>query len=160
MAGKRKRYDDVFRASAVVMLEAAGYPEQKGALTRVAAELKMHERTLSRWFHREQNPAPDNLVSNKKAELADIFEDVARKYLGHASRVDVIEDVAGNTAVIAAATAVDKMRLLRGLPTEIIGLMPALIEALQAADMDPVTTFERMIQRAKQKAHGGVLRPD
>lgn len=84
--------------------------------------------------------------------LDDIFEDVARKYLAHATKDTVIADTRGKEAIIAAATAVDKMRLLRDMPTEIIGLMPGVIAALNAAGMDVATTFERLIQRAEQKA--------
>lgn len=71
---KRKSYDDKFRASAVVMLEAAGYPDKKGALTRVANNLKVPARTLSRWFNGENNPPPDNIVSEKTFELEAFLE--------------------------------------------------------------------------------------
>lgn len=73
---KRRSYDDEFRASAVLMLEAAGYPGTPGALQRVADQLsrpgeKMHARTLSRWFHAEQNPPPDKMVSDKKRDFVE-----------------------------------------------------------------------------------------
>ena len=66
---KRRSYDDKFRASAVVMLEAAGYPETKGALMRVAAELKVPAMTLSRWFRGSNNPPPNELVTEKGIDL-------------------------------------------------------------------------------------------
>ena len=46
-----------------------------------------------------------------------MFEDTARAYLEHALNTEVIDKVSGQAAVLAAATAVDKMRLDRGLPS-------------------------------------------
>ncbi len=87
-----------------------------------------------------------------EAALDDMFEGVARLYLKHAAQADVVGATKGKEAVIAAATAVDKMRLLRNLPTEIVGLMPELISALRAANKDPVAIFQRMVQRAHEEA--------
>lgn len=145
---RRKVYDDKFRTSAVIMLEAAGYPKQEGALTRVAAEIGVPYRTLSRWFNKEQNPPPDYLVQEKRGELADVYEDIAYKYLAHASKDEVIEETQGKDAIIAAATATDKMRLLRGLPTEIVAIIPDVIAALNKMHKDPVTIFHDIIRRA------------
>lgn len=92
------------------------------------------------------------LQAQAEQALDDMFEAVARKYLAHAAQDDIVADTKGKDAVITAATAVDKMRLLRDLPTEIVGLMPAVVAALEAAGMDPVTTFERLVQRAQERA--------
>jgi PBSX family phage terminase large subunit len=53
------------------MLEAQGYPATKGALTAVANHLGVHARTLSRWFNKEQNPPPDQLVSEKRGDFVE-----------------------------------------------------------------------------------------
>jgi transposase-like protein len=145
---KRRSYDDKFRTGAVVTLQAAGYPNTPGALTRIANELGVPPRTLSRWFNGENNPPPDNLVSEKKEDMADLFETVALKYLRHAGNDDVVEGSSGRDAMMNAAVAVDKMRLLRGLPTEIVELMPGVVEALKKQNLDPAEVFRRMIERA------------
>jgi hypothetical protein len=66
---KRKRYTDEFRASAVLMLEAAGYPDQVGALTRVSAHLNVPHPTLIRWFRGQSNPPPYEIVQDKKRDF-------------------------------------------------------------------------------------------
>jgi transposase-like protein len=147
MKRRRKRYDDKFRASAVVMLESQGYPAQEGALTYVSKALDVPLATLHRWFHGKQNPPPSDLVNEKRPELEIVFEEIAYKMLAHASRDDVIEDMSGKDAVIAGATAVDKMRLLKGLPTEIIGVLPNFIQALTQAGKDPKEFMDRVIDR-------------
>lgn len=81
-----------------------------------------------------------------------LFEDVARAYLRRAADETAINATKGKDAVIAAATAVDKMRLLRGLPTEIVAILPDVIEALNAVGIDPVETFVRLIQKAHERA--------
>lgn len=148
---KRKRYDDKFRASACVMLEAQGYPGMKGALQHVADHLNVPAMTLSRWFKARQNPPPNELVSEKRGDLADIFENLAYKMLAHAGREEVIDAMTGKDATIAAATATDKMRLLRGLPTEIIEVVPAFVEALTRIGKDPKVFMDRVIERANQE---------
>lgn len=83
-------------------------------------------------------------ISQAEQALDEIFEKVARRYLSHALEGDVVADTKGKDAIIAAATATDKMRLLRNLPTEIVGILPGLIEKLQRAGQDPVQVFMRM----------------
>lgn len=99
------------------MLEAAGYPENAFRLEEIASALKVPSRTLRRWFNREHNPPPDEVVRESKRELVDILEEVALKYLTHALDGDVIDEATGNSAVTAAAIAIDKMRLLQGQST-------------------------------------------
>lgn len=152
---KRRSYDDKFRAGAVVTLQAAGYPKTPGALSRIAGELGVPARTLSRWFNGENNPPPDNIVTEKKEDMADLFETVALKYLRHAGNEDVVESASARDAMMNAAVAVDKMRLLRGLPTEIVELVPGVIEALKKIGQDPVDVFNRLIARAAAKANAG-----
>lgn len=145
------KYTDEFRATAIAMLIGAGFDKNK---TRACEEVatyykgKVSTRTLFRWGNGENNPAPAKLVTEKKEDLADVFERVAYKYLKHAESDDVVDDVSGNAAVITAATAVDKMRLLRGLPTEIISIIPQVVNALESAGYDPVEVFNDLISAA------------
>jgi hypothetical protein len=140
------------------MLEAAGYPDMKGALQQTADHIGVGAMTLSRWFKGEQNPPPDNLVTIKKDDLADKFEDIAHLYLGHASRDDVLEAVSGQQAITSAAIAVDKMRLLRGLPTEIIDVAPQLtrlVELMNQFNHSLPDVINRMIMRYEKQLGDG-----
>lgn len=150
---KRRQYDDKFRASIVAMLAASGYPDRKGALHEIAKHVGVPDMTISRWFKAQQNPPPNELVNEKKEELADLFESAARTYLKHAVDPDVVGEVPGQSAMTAAAIAVDKMQLLRGLPTEIVGMLPDVLAALKALGQEPSDVFNRIIQRAAQ--HNG-----
>ena len=51
------------------MLESQGYPTQKGALAAVSRHLGVPGRTLTRWFNKEQNPPPDQLVREKRGDF-------------------------------------------------------------------------------------------
>lgn len=114
---ERKRYDDKFRASAVIMLEAQGYPHKEGALQTVANHLGVPHSTLHRWFHGKQNVPPSDLVHEKridfteaiKAELAGILGDMpsARQDAGY-------KDLA-----TAFGIMLDKLQLLENKPTQI-----------------------------------------
>lgn len=112
----RKRYDDKFRASAVVMLEAAGWPDEKGALTRVAKHLKIPLATLSRWANEKRNPAPTDLVSEKKGDLVALLKAEAEAIFGDMPNARV--DASYRDLAVALGIVLDKHQLLSGGPTE------------------------------------------
>lgn len=68
------RYSDDFRAKAVALLTANGYPSKKGAMTKTAASLDIPHATLSRWANEVQNPPPPELVREKKVELKELLQ--------------------------------------------------------------------------------------
>lgn len=98
------------------MLEAAGYPTEKGALTRVAEHLKVPARTLSRWFNGEQNPPPDQTVNEKKGEMTDWLRDE----IAHAvtAMAKVREEASYRDIGTVLGILIDKLQLLSGAPTE------------------------------------------
>lgn len=124
MSRPRRRYDDKFRASAVVMLEAAGYPGKEGALMEVSRHLGMPHNTLRNWYHAERNPPPSDLRQDKKRDLAIELEDIA--YMLVKAIPGKIEEATLQQTATSMAIAIDKMQLLRGQPTwrgEIINLL-------------------------------------
>lgn len=114
------RYTDVFRASAVLMLEAAGYTGngggRKGALMTVAKELKMPHSTLRGWYLREKNPPPAELKREKKIDFVVALE----QELGHILNEMGIkrQDATYSQLATAAGIFFDKRQLLTGGPTE------------------------------------------
>lgn len=109
--------------------------------------------TVYRWT--QMQPIANELQSVKKTAadkaalaLDDYFERVARQLLDHASRPDVVEAMKGREAILSAAIAVDKMQLLRKLPTEIIQLLPGLQEALATLGMNPADMINAIIAEA------------
>ena len=121
---KRKSYTDDFRADCVLMLEAAGYPTKEGALTAVSNKVGVPARTISRWFNKEQNTPPDQLVNEKKGLLVNQLEDLAYKL------VDVMGGAVDDAPLRELATAfgivVDKWQLLSNKPTAIVKLEQAI----------------------------------
>ncbi len=146
------KYSDKFVASAIAALQSNGYPDDQFALERTAKYLKLPGRTLRRWAAGENRPNVQALVVQEKRALADVYEDVTYQLLEHASNQDIVDQMTGKDAIMAAAIATDKMRLLQGLPTEIIVIVPQLIEALRLMGLDPMDTFNRMIARAHEQA--------
>lgn len=113
---KRKSYDDKFRASAVVMLEAAGYPDQKGALTRVSEHLGVPAMTLGRWFRKSNNPPPNELVTEKRGDLKDFVRSELNSIFGDMPIVR--PDASYRDLATAAGILIDKLQLLENKPTE------------------------------------------
>lgn len=153
------KYSDEYRAAAIALLTAEGYPADGRALRRVHGQLALPRpniRTLRYWFNREHRPAPDKVIAAKKEDLSALFEEAATKYVKHALRTDVLENESGKNALTGAAIAVDKMRLLRDLPTEIIAVLPIITEtiaALQAIGEDPEVVFNKLAAAARERQH-------
>lgn len=61
-------------------------------------------------------------------KLDEKLEAAAHLFVDHAVKPDTLEKLGGQQAMTSAAIAIDKMRLLRDLPTEIIGAAPELTE--------------------------------
>ena len=128
---KRKSYDDKFRASAVVMLEAAGYPDKRGALEYTAKHLGVPARTLSRWFNGENNAPPDELVSKNRADLKTLIENEIYGIL------ETMPKLRGDAEYRELGTVfgimLDKLQLLKGEPTDRHEIIDKLSDAERSA---------------------------
>lgn len=106
------RWTDNERSDAVLMLEAAGYPKRKGALTEVADRLKIPATTLRRWHLGLSNPPPAETVKKKRFELRSALRQEIEAIfgeMGHA-RADASYRDLGTVAGILF----DKLQLLNG----------------------------------------------
>src|SRR5262252_6413810 len=102
----KRRYSDQERAAALATLDA-----NSGDVRRTARQVGVPEKTLAEWRDGRHHPDVANLRGEKKAGLADRFEDVVHKIL------DVvpgkIADAGLAQLMTAAGIGVDKMLLLR-----------------------------------------------
>ena len=155
------KYSDEFRAECIALLVAEGYPEGKGAVQAVRKKLLKEgvsplpaARTMRYWYQQKHNPAPEKVIRDKKDDLADLFERAARNYVHQALKPDVIEKASAGSAMTAAAIAVDKMRLLRDLPTEIVQVLPIVMDAyhaIVAIGENPEVVFGKLVVAAEKR---------
>lgn len=110
------RYTDEFRAGTVLLLEGAGYPDKKGALAEVAANVGVPAMTISRWFRAAQNPPPNEMVTEKRLALIEVIRNEIYAVAGDFT--DTRQDADYKTLVTAFAIMVDKLQLLEGKATE------------------------------------------
>lgn len=113
----RRRYSDDFRANAIVMLESQGYPDHKGALVTVAQHLGIPFQTLSRWARELNNPAPPELVLEKRLELKELIRNEI--YAALEAAPNAREFAEYKELITGAAILLDKLQLLEGKPTAI-----------------------------------------
>ena len=116
MGRKRRQYTDEFRSSAVLMLEAAGYPERPGALMTVASYLNIPHATISRWARSINNPPPPELVHEKRIDLVSELTDLLGLTFGAAK--ETVGEASYKELATAIGIFVDKIQLLTGKPTE------------------------------------------
>lgn len=76
---------------------------------------------------------------DEKLELA------AHKFINHALRDELLMWTSSKDAITAAAIAIDKMRLLRDLPTEIVGITGEFYAAAQRHNFNPVEIMRNLI---------------
>ena len=116
------RYTDERRAEIVAMMIAEGWPDTKGAASKVSREVGIPRMTITRWAKKVSNPPPNKIVRIKKEGLADRFETIALLaqdvVIEALSDPELAKSVDPKDATIIAATATDKHRLLTGKSTD------------------------------------------
>lgn len=142
---KRKSYDDKFRASAVVMLEAAGYPDKKGALTQVAAHIGVPHPTLSRWYNAQRNPPPNEVVQEKRRELKDLLNDELAAIF--TAMPGARKDASYRDLGTVAGILFDKRQLIEGKPTSIV-------DDASLTDDDRVSRINALLDAARARRDG------
>lgn len=118
------KFSDEYRAGAVVMLQAEGYPSNPFAIGKVYEYLKQKnphptKSTLKNWFMGDSNPPPSNILDDKKEDMVEALKALTWKLLEHAAKAETIEDMSGQQAITGAGILIDKTRLLLDKPTEI-----------------------------------------
>lgn len=127
-----QRYSDEFRASAVLMLEAAGYPAREGALSQVASHLGMPRTTLRRWYRGAIHPPPAEIVQKKRLDLrAAIRAEVDEIFTAMGA---VRPDASYRDLAWAAGVLIDKLQLLDGKPTWRVELIDLLRDGTLTPD--------------------------
>lgn len=134
-------YSEVQKALALEIVRRNGGQVSASALTEIRVKLNLphlNKVTVWGWVKDKNKPDEEKSIELKSQEvelevvaavtLDKMFEDAARMYIRHAQQDHIVARANASQAMTAAAIAVDKMRLLRDLPTEIIGVLPQLTE--------------------------------
>ena len=108
-------YTDEERAEAVAALIVAGYPDKVGSLTTVSNEFGIPHRTLSRWFRKQSNPPPGEIVAQKKEALSDRLESLIDQIL--LKLPAKLDEAPASTLLTGLGIAIDKYQLVRGEAT-------------------------------------------
>lgn len=151
-----KAYTEAQRAMAIEILNRHGGELNKRAIAeirKILGQPDLPKVTIWRWLQRDvtaqKNATPEAKAAAAKA-LDVIFEETARKYLEHANKPEVVADASASQAMTAAAIAVDKMRLLRNLPTAIVHILPALLDEIDRHGMKASEVFGAMLEQFRQ----------
>lgn len=106
----KRIYSDADRANTLIALEL-----NDGNLSKTERETGIPIATIAEWRNGRINENVTNIQHLEKQSLADRFENLAHLYISQA--VTTVEHSKGTQAIVGAATATDKMRLLRGEST-------------------------------------------
>jgi len=122
---KKRVYSPETKAAALAVLASCGGNTRAAARQLSAAGRPVPEATLRGWAKQEFVSPPEErqLVEEAKGALADIFESVATKVVRGLDRPEAITRILTRPvqAMTVAGIAVDKLRLLRNEPTDIVG---------------------------------------
>lgn len=144
------------------MLEAAGYPDRKGALTEVSNQQNVPAPTLHRWYHSKNNPAPNELVKRNEEELATLYRTEIDKIFEH---IDSAREFADYRALVTAiGILTDKVMLLEGKATSRIEvdikIVGKLVSILQVHNIDVMEFFNNAIRFIELQGHEQAERAD
>ena len=98
------------------MLLSQGWPDVKGAATKVSKHLGVPDRTIVRWAKKESNPPPDKVVGIKKRDMIAELEEL--RFLLLADMKESYQDAPFNHQATAYGILTDKQRLLEGKSTD------------------------------------------
>lgn len=91
------------------------------------------------------SPAVKTALEKADGALDRVFEDITRVYAQKVLLAAATEEIKAKDAMTIVGIAYDKHRLAAGLPTEIIRILPALIQKLEQSGLSPSETFNSMI---------------
>lgn len=114
---KKTRYSDEFRTNALLLVEASGYPEKQGGITRTAKHIKVPESTLRSWWNGSRNPPPAEMRAEKRQDLADMLRNEIDGALG--AMKGARDGASYRDLGTVAGILIDKLQLITGKPTEI-----------------------------------------
>lgn len=112
-----KKIADEDKAIAIIVMQAAGYPDRSGALRRAGKETGISTRTLRRYWLDKDNPIVDNLVTPKKGTIIEKLDSVIHMILDSFD-MDTINEAELRERATALGIVIDKMQILTGGPTE------------------------------------------
>jgi transposase-like protein len=150
---RRKTYSDKFKAGAIAMLQAQGYPDNAAAVADVARHLHVPGRTLRRWFNGTNGRPPDDVVRESKKELVDLFEDEIRAIMD--TLPSAREDADYKDLVTGAAILVDKRELLLGKPTSRSQVDMAVSDMVDMNDDELDTLLENVALANQERRDPG-----
>lgn len=136
------RYSDDFRATAVLMLRANGYPERRGALMETANHLGVSHSLLGRWYRHHVTPAPSKVAQIKMADIIEMLRSEiirAIQTLPEALPDADYLDIGKVTGIL-----IDKLQLLSGEATERV--------VYELSDSDRSEQVAALLNTARERA--------
>ena len=128
----KRDYSDAVKAKTLTALELNG-----GELRATSRQTQIPLATIAYWRNGNVTENVTNIHAQQKQELADRFEELAHLYITQAE--NTFEHSKGTQAIVGAATATDKMRLLRDQTTANIAHTDLLSELRQLVAASPQT---------------------
>jgi hypothetical protein len=146
----RREYTLDEKAKALAMLSL-----NKGNISRTAKETGIHFNTLRKW-----RDSTDPILVQKHAQeernLSDLFE---AEIYGIMQSLPLKRGEASYSQLAGGLTALfDRWKVLNGLPPEIAELIPHLVSASKAANIDLGQLLRSTLQRLNQVAEERVLK--
>ena len=135
------RYSDEYRASAVIMLQAAGYPERRGALMETANHLGVSHSLIRRWYQHAQNPPPSKMVQIKNEDIVRMLKEQLQRAVQEAP--NALPDAPYFDIMRSIGILIDKLQLLEGEATERL--------VIQLSDSDRSEQIATILNSARER---------
>jgi hypothetical protein len=155
-------YSDVQKAAACAMVKqnSGVIDDVIIATIRIALdEPKLPKMTIWRWWKHYLAVTLPDVTEKTNENVTDVIErqaldekleNAAHKFIDHAMKDELLLWTSSKDAMTAAGIAIDKMRLLRNLPTEIVAVLPDLVETIKRKGYDPAEAIKTIKSQFEQ----------
>lgn len=111
-------------------------------------------RTIRNWWkgitlENHGNSVDRDLVEKFNQELDQKLEEIAHKLADYVVKDTTINRMTGQAAMYSLSVAIDKMRLLRNLPTQIVSILPKLVAEMEEKGIDVTEAFQTLYEKVK-----------
>lgn len=156
-------YSDVEKLTAIEIVRRNGGRLDILTIAEIQAILgkAVSAPTIRGWLKQEKSEK-ENFREEKKElssesvqvviarKLDEKLELAANKFVDHAMKDEVVLKMGGREAMTAAGIAIDKMQLLRNLPTQIIDLLPSMGAVYEMHGSLAIQAFLVLLQRLRE----------
>lgn len=151
------RFEGVNVRAMNAITETFGFCPSRRSLYTWLREVPLPQSLDNSSQHTTRKRITPERLEQAQLKLDEKFEIVANTCLDRLLRPEILAEMKGRDLAWVAAVSVDKLRLLRDMPTEIVGILADIVPKLRDRGLNPVAVFSELSAQIDQIQNEVVL---